>query len=139
MSPRSKLALASALAVTLLGVEAAGEPIGAAPTLEASPVENAPPPPVVIGGAGYLRLRSWSHVQTDGGSDLRVPPGYFMDEENYNKLDLEVRRLQELETRLTAENRSLRESVSGWQPGWKTLALTLAVGVVAGFYGHSKL
>jgi hypothetical protein len=77
-------------------------------------------------------------VHTDGGNDLRLPPGYYLDEPNWNKLDLEVRRLQDQETRLTAENHSLRTSLGGWQPGWKTLSGALLLGIAAGFYVRSK-
>lgn len=53
-------------------------------------------------------------------------PGYFLDDEAYAKLDTEVRRLQDSETRLQAENNSLRASAASWQPGWVT-ALSIAV------------
>lgn len=100
---------------------------------------SAPPAPTVIGNAGYLHLRSSAHVQTEGGSDLRLPPGYYLDEPNWHKLDDEVRRLQEQETRLAAENKSLRSTVSSWQPGWKTLLGVLVTGIGTGIYLHSKL
>lgn len=143
MSPRSALAFAAALATTLLCADAAGDtPVGATPSpdasVEAPPAPDAPEAPPVIGGAGYLRLRSAARVQTDGGSDLRLPPGYYLDEDNYARIDREVRRLQDQETRLAAENRSLRSSLAGWQPGWRTLAVTLILGTVTGFYLHSR-
>lgn len=53
-------------------------------------------------------------------------------------LDAEIRRLQELETRLVAENRSLRDSAKSWQPGWKTLLVTLATGISVGVYAGLK-
>lgn len=93
---------------------------------------------MVIGGAGYLHLRSWARVLTDGGSDLRLPPGYYLDEENYKKLDVEVHRLQDVETRYFAENGALKSSLDGWQPGWRTLVVTLTVGFVGGLYVASK-
>ena len=63
-----------------------------------------------------IRLETPSTVVTDGGSELRLPPGVFLPEEDYERLDVELRRLQDAETRLGAENESLRESVKG--AGW---------------------
>ena len=87
-----------------------------------------PPAPV------NLHIRSPSYLVTDGGSDLRLPPGYFLDEPTRDRLDAEMRRLQELETRLTAENATLSKGVSGWQPGWVSIALTFAGGMALGAY-----
>lgn len=83
-----------------------------------------PPPPV--------HLKSGSSVTTDRGSVLRLPPGYFVTEDGWSKLDVEVRRLQESEVRLKAENESLRDSAESWQPGWKTLAGALVAGISLG-------
>lgn len=68
-----------------------------------------------------------------------LPPGHFVDEETWNKIDAELRRAQDSETRMRAENTQLRKSVSGWSPGWKTLATALLVGAAGGWYVHSKL
>ena len=87
----------------------------------------------------YVHLQSGSHVTTDGGTVTQLPPGYFMDEPTHDKLDAEMKRLQDSETRLTAENASLVKATSGWQPGWYTLAITLASGVALGWYAKSKL
>lgn len=87
----------------------------------------------------YLHMRTPSHVVTDGGSDLRLPPGYFLDEPTHDKVDAEVRRLQDAETRLTAENQSMRKSLDGWQPGFYTLAIAAASAIVLGWYAHDKL
>lgn len=73
-----------------------------------------------------------STVTTDGGSNLRLPPGYFFDEESYEKRDLELRLLQDDTTRLKAENTSLRKSASEPSFGWKTLTIVLGLGFVAG-------
>jgi hypothetical protein len=75
-------------------------------------------------------LLSPSHVVTRGGSELDLPEGYFVPEETWDHLDLELRRLQESETRLRAENEAFRRS-AGW--GWGTVALVVgAVAVGAG-------
>lgn len=63
---------------------------------------------------------------------LVLPPGRFVDEDTWQRIDAEHRRLQTAETRLDAENRSLRNTMTGWQPGWKTLVSTLVVGFVGG-------
>lgn len=86
-----------------------------------------------------LHLQTPSTVHTDGGTDLRLPPGYFLDEGTHDKVDLEMKRLQDAETRLKAENTSLRKTVSDWQPGWYTLAIAIAGGVALGWYANSKL
>lgn len=135
MPPRSLLTIAAALALSLLGADdAAGDssvPTGVAP-ISASV-------PVVIGGAGYLHLHTPAHITTDGGADFRLPAGYYLDEPNWGRLDAEVRRLQERETRLDAENKSLKTSMSAWQPGWIVLSSTLVVGIVTGIYLHTKI
>ncbi len=74
------------------------------------------------------------HLVTDGGTDLRIPPSYIVDVPTWKRLDAEMRRLQDAETRLTAENASLARSASGWQPGWKTLAGAIVAGAALGFY-----
>lgn len=68
-----------------------------------------------------------------------LPPGHFVNERAWSVLDTELRRLQDRETRLDAENRSLRESAAGWQPGWRTLAVTLATGVALGVAAYRWL
>lgn len=83
-------------------------------------------------------LKTPSSVKTDGGTDLRLPPGYFLDEPAWGKLDAETRRLQETETRLTAENRSLRKSAREVSFGWKTLSAALVLGFAAGAYAATR-
>lgn len=68
-----------------------------------------------------------------------VPPGVYVPEGRWEALDVEMRRLQDQETRLSAENKSLRESAGSWQPGWYTLTATLLTGLVGGWYLHEKL
>lgn len=107
--------------------KAFGDPLTPSP-------DPAPPKPLT----SYLHLRTPAHVLTDGGADLRLPPGYYLDEPTWGKLDTEVRRLQDSETRLNAENKSLKTSLSGWQPGWWTLAGAVAGGLAIGWYAHGK-
>lgn len=100
---------------------------------ENAPVEPLPTPHVVLdSGPGVL--------DAPNGRSYFLPVGtHILDGLSWQKQDDEVRRLQELETRLTAENASLRETASGWQPGWKLMLATLVVGVAGGVYIHSKL
>lgn len=67
-----------------------------------------------------------------------VPRGtHILSPRKWVKLDTEVRRLQDAETRLTAENTYMRKRVEGWQPGWKTLTITALSAIATGVYlGH---
>lgn len=86
-----------------------------------------------------LHLPSDSVIQTDGGSILRVPPGRYLREDLWTRLDAETKRLQDAETRLTATNASLRATLGGWQPGWWTVLAIATGGVGAGWWLHGKL
>ena len=79
-------------------------------------------------GADIWHIKSDSTLKTAKGSELTLPPGYFLDEETWRERDLEMKRLQEQETRLKAENKSLRESASS--PGWATIVITAAGALV---------
>lgn len=68
-----------------------------------------------------------------------IPPGHFIDQHGWSKLDTELRRSQDAETGLRAENKTLRESLSGWTPGWKVLAGALVVGLAGGIYLGTQL
>lgn len=96
----------------------------------------APPPPAAT---SFLHVSVPWHLSTDSGTKLDLPPSYVLDEPSYSKLDAEMKRLQDAETRLTAENGSLKTAVSGWQPGWWTLATTVVVGIGLGWYAHDKI
>lgn len=99
-------------AITVTGHEVAAEP---------TPAPDSP-----------IHLRSPSTVTTDGGSTLRLPPSYVLDEPSWDLMDTEFRRLQDAETRLGAENKSLRDSASQWAPGWRFVLIVAATGVIAG-------
>lgn len=119
MRMRAKIAIA--VFVTLTGRSVAADPVADAP----SPAHfNSP----------RLACR-----EADTTSCVRLPGGYWVNEDWWSAHDAEMHRLQDAETSLTAQNKSLRASASGWQPGWKTLAVTLATGIGVGFYLNSKL
>lgn len=86
-----------------------------------------------------VQLLSPSVVETDGGSHLRVPPGWFLADEVWQRLDAETRRLQDAETRLTAENRSFRASSATWGPSWWIIVAAVAGGASLGWYARGKL
>ncbi len=77
-----------------------------------------------------LHFTTPSKVITQKGTNLDLPPGYYLSEPQWDKLDLEVKRLQTQETRLKAENKSLKSSSSNT---W--LVLGLVVGAFAGGIG----
>lgn len=85
------------------------------------------PPPVVIQTLTPMILRR------DDGAERRVPPGRFLDEQTFQKLDARFRELEASKTRLSAENKSLRGALSSWQPGWGTLLITVASGITNGW------
>lgn len=86
-----------------------------------------------------LHLLTPSTLTTEGGSTLRLPPSYVLSEPAWSSLDVEMKRLQDVETRLKAENGSLRAAVSGWQPGFYTLAIAIVSGMALAVYVDRKL
>lgn len=76
-----------------------------------------------------VRTHSPATCRTDGGSDLRLPAGYFLPEAKFSELDASLKTLQDAQTRLTAENTSLRASASERSWAW---AWAGAAGLVAG-------
>lgn len=115
---KGSIAAAGVLAL-LLSARAAADP--------ASPAPAAQKPPV--------HLLSPSTVKTDGGSELRLPPSYCLDEPAWDRLGLEVKSLQTDKVRLRAENESLKKSAGGssWF-GWKSVTSALLLGLAAGYW-----
>jgi hypothetical protein len=70
-----------------------------------------------------VHLKSASTCTTAKGSTVQLPPGYFLDEAKFAALDAEVRRAQDAETRLTAENASFRAHPPSAGPSWWTIIL----------------
>jgi hypothetical protein len=75
-------------------------------------------------------------VSDGAGNELKLAPGYFLTEDAWDALDLEVHRLQERETRLAAENESLRDSSSG--PSWWWIVSGVAAGAALGFWAGNR-
>lgn len=109
---RPTLALVAAAIVLLLAVVAAAEP---------SPCPD----------AERCLLRLPDGAQTPGG--IILPPGYYLTPETYQRLDDEVRRLQEAETRLQAERDTYRNAAHG--RGWVIRGIVTSAfisGIIAG-------
>jgi hypothetical protein len=76
------------------------------------------------------RLLSPTHCTTGGGDELQLDPGtVVVDAPDWLKLNDEVRRLQETETRLRAENQVFRQRAS---TTWRVV-LVVSSAVVLGF------
>lgn len=86
-----------------------------------------------------VHLKSGIAGTTPKGVELTLPPGYFIPDEVFGKLDVEMKRLQDVETRLKAENASFRASAKDWQPAWWALGAALVTGFSAGIYVGYKL
>lgn len=76
-------------------------------------------------------VQSPSTLTTDGGSKLKLPPGYFMDEDTWKLRDAKLKALEDQSTRLTAENTSLKNSAVDHP--WLALGVSAAA-VVLGTY-----
>lgn len=75
-------------------------------------------------------------LKADTGEEMRVPPGYYVPAPLWTAIDDEMKRLETTETRLTAENKSLRASADEG-PGWGTVLTVvgaIAAGIAAGAY-----
>lgn len=84
-------------------------------------------------GDPIYHLKSPSTLKTEKGSELKLPPGYFLDEQTWQDRDAEMKRLQEQETRLTAENKSLKKSATGDYP-WLATGVVGAFGIAIGVF-----
>ncbi len=104
---RNRLALMVAVGAVIAARDASGDPI--------------------------YHLKSPSTLKTEKGSELKLPPGYFLDEQTWQDRDAEMKRLQEQETRLSAENLSLRKSARDDYP-WLATGVVGAFGVALGAF-----
>lgn len=123
---RRVITVALLLAVLLVGGRTAAEPL---PELAPAP-EAAPEYAELKSGPGELRI---------AGRVLVLPTGTrLLSPARWNDLDSELRRLQDVETRLTAENKTFRAEAPGWRPGWKTLLSATLTGFVGGVYAYHR-
>lgn len=95
-----------------------------------------PVSPCTAGEPCHLRMRDPSTLHTYKGDVFKLPPGRFLDEPTFDMLDDEFKRLQDQETRLTAENESYKKSMAGWKPGWLTLTIATLSGVASGISAY---
>jgi hypothetical protein len=109
-----------AIAITLAAVLSA-VPLRA---LADDEVTSPPPPP-----PRHFRTPP---VCTVGDATLELPPGYYLAESAFTKLDLELRRAQDAETRLTAEGNVLRRYAEAGNLGWRGAAVLASTAFVAG-------
>lgn len=111
-----------------------------AATAGAGSGSNSPAPTSVVADLGkYLHIDSAFHYKTQGGSEGDLAAGFYFDQAEHDRVEKEWHRLQDSETRLTAENASMKKTLAGWQPGWYVLAGALLGGVLLGWYLHSKI
>lgn len=126
MSSPRLVAAAAFVVITLLTASAAAD--------EPAPADPMPTATVLA----PWRILSASSLTTEAGSTLALPAGVvIVTADGWEALDVEVRRLQEAEVRLGAENHSLRASAKAAGPGWGTLVLVVSAfgaGIVAARY-----
>lgn len=105
--------------------------------LAASRVAAEPTNPCTPSEPCHLRMREDTTLTKDNGEQYRLPPGHYYDDPTWEMLDDELKRLQNQETRLTAENESLKKSFEEtWKPGWATIFAALLVGAGGGISGY---
>lgn len=130
---RRAAALVVAVLVLLASTRTAGAGgdagAGAAETTTSAAVEPAPPPAPAL--PPPLHFARPIVITTASGRTLDAPPGYYLADPTFAALDAELRRAQDAETRLGAENESLRRSASE-RPGLALLLGAAAIGVAAG-------
>lgn len=92
--------------------------------------------------SGHVRLTTGpGELIAPNGQRYYLPVGtHILDGTTYQKLDDTIKTTQDDNTRLKAENDSLKKSLSSWTPGWGTLivltTLTIAVGGTAYYLDH---
>lgn len=105
-----------------------------APRVLAEPAPEPIPMPTT-----HLFLRTGDGVlRGPDGKDYLIPQeSRILTKERWSELDVEMMRLTEAETRLTAENKSLRKSADSFN--WLPVAIGAGVGIVLGAYVGTKL
>ncbi len=87
----------------------------------------------------HLWMRSGDGLlHTTSGHDYVIPKdSHILNPEGYGLIDLEFKRLQDAETRLGAENKSLRSSADSFP--WVSTLVGVGIGLVAGTYLWFKI
>lgn len=87
------------------------------------------------GSAVIIHLKSDADCVSTKGSHFQLPPGYELDEDTWALRDAEYKRRGEAETRLSAENASLKASatsVLSWPVVVSAVTAAFAVGYLLG-------
>lgn len=87
-------------------------------------------PVSVAEDAGPVHVHSAARCLTAAGTDLSLPPGYYLPEPAWARLDADLKASQDNVTRLGAENVRLR-TLTVTQP--MTTLAWIAAGALAGF------
>jgi hypothetical protein len=87
------------------------------------------------------QLETGGVLTTPGGSTIELPPDWWIvPPDRWDALDAELRRLQESETRLTAQNTSLRSSAADFDRKWIWVGgSALVAGFLAGAAGRDAI
>jgi hypothetical protein len=110
-----------------LAPRATAQPVEPSPIVESAPTAEPMPSPHLWLRAGAGELRVFS------GKLFLIPlDSHVLTSDKWDELELEKKRLQEQEIRLTAENKSLGESAD--EVPWRIIALAAAVGLITGAY-----
>jgi hypothetical protein len=87
------------------------------------------------------QLETGGVLTTPGGSTIELPPDWWIvPPDHWRRIDDEMRRLQEAETRLTAQNRSLRSSAADFDRKWIWVGgSALVAGLLMGVAGRDAI
>lgn len=112
MSIKQLVSLAAATAVLLLATNAAA------------------------GDFPFLKFKTPAVCTTEGGATVDLTPGRYIPEKSWQTHEKEWIKLENSNTRLTAENKVLRKKESA--VGWKTLSTALLAGILIGHYALDR-
>lgn len=117
-----RTAIAIAVAIVLTGQHARADEASAPPEMVAP-----------------LHVLSPSTITTSTGASKSLPPGWFYSEAQRAALDAEIKRAQDAETRLGAENASLRASASEFTPSWRLMLGAVGLALLGGLAAGAAL